>query len=253
MDKYQELFTALADWDPREFTRVPGSVLYKIEVPAHTFTNVIASFGNDRFVEVTARDYFSEELAAITLRFVLDRVASQDLNRDLQILQGFHCPGFKFDAVGLLGLDASGQSFADYQTGKTCTAFPMFRCEFTGDETAKLIDSIRHEGLCTIDWQRRPFPKLKMAFRTSSLKSERWGLGSLSLAFRVIEAMVGTDGSWIKLENFQGDKLSVRWRKSAFEILSNEEQTTCDFKTVTSTLEQFAVGANDGYFDWENS
>ena len=111
--------------------------------------------------------------------------------------------------------------------------------------------SIRFDtrGLCTIDGKRRPFPKLKMEFRTASLRSERWGLGSLPLALRVIEAMVGVEGSWIKLENFQGDKLSLWWSKSVFETVCNQEKTSCDYKAVTAMLEHFAVGINYGCFD----
>ena len=41
MVKYRELLTVLADWDPREFERIPGSVLCKIEVPAHSYTPML--------------------------------------------------------------------------------------------------------------------------------------------------------------------------------------------------------------------
>src|SRR5262249_37378461 len=93
-------------------------------------------------------------------------------------------------------------------SSRTCEVFPMFRCEFSGEETCELIDLIRHDFVVTIDWKRQPSPLVYLRFRNTKTgirsTGNTMGLTSADCFFEQLHELAGED-SFIEAKNYKGE------------------------------------------------
>lgn len=205
-----------------------GLWTFQVSTPAHRFTTVVGSLPGGALAALTARDQFSVDLA----RSLFARLRSEGqypLPRALTVLDGFHCPGFTFDSVGVIGPTAHDDFVAESSLlhDHTLAVFPMYRCEFSGDEAADEVRLVRRISVVTIDWNRLPSPKVKMSYcnpRTkSSSRGRSLGLTTEDVAFREIRNAEGVVGAFLELENFRHERCQIRARLSDFEVGFGDE------------------------------
>jgi len=195
-----------------------GSRAYRWETrtPRQSFSTVVASLTHGGwYLAMVVRDWFDEGLAGAILRFVDGAEERLDLGEVSQILTGFHHEPFGFDAVMLLSPRAHKQFLprSEQLHARTLEAFPIFRCEFTGDEPADVIELIRHRFVSTVDWRREASPQVHLRFfnaRTGVRSTgARMGLASLgSLEFE-LRTLTDASGSFIEIRNFLGEECRV--------------------------------------------
>src|SRR5262249_48856665 len=116
--------------------------------------------GTDAFLLISARDSFDEELCRTIFKLVEARATDVSLEREVTILEGFHREGYPFDAVLLLS-GSCQRAFATVDEEldrRTVAAFPIARCEFTGNEIPEDIDQIRRQGPEIVKWKRELHP-----------------------------------------------------------------------------------------------
>ena len=195
-----------------------GTRAYRLDdrTPAHSFTTVIAALtGGECCLTMTARDWFDEGLALAILTFVDSAEDRLTLGEVSQIITGFHHDHHGFDAVMLLGPRAhqAFQTRNERLHSLTLEAFPIFRCEFSGNEPAELVDLIRHHFVSTVDWKREASPQLRLRFhntRTGVRSTGReLGLARPSTLETQLRQLTDAPGSFIEVGNFLGEQCRV--------------------------------------------
>ena len=225
-----DLAHELSEHNPTPFESVPGAYIYHDQTPAHRFTTVVAPIDNGKHcLALASRDFFDQKLAKSVLAFLFNRLNSLSPKNPLRIVEGFTCEGFSFDSVAVLSPSAGNQFEHENESlnKKTHVAFPMFRCELSGNEPPDLVDLIRHDFLPSLDWRRQPCPKILMAFWNPKTKirstRRKPSLTTLQNALTEIENSVGVEKAWIDLENYRGRLLRIKWTQHCFTAIRSEE------------------------------
>jgi hypothetical protein len=247
-----ELARHLEDLNPEEFASIPNAIQYQDRTPAHRFFTVIVPTSDKRhFVVLPARDFFDEHLATEVLLFALKREDSLSLGQPVRVLEEFVASGYSFDSVAVLSPSCAKQfeHQNEFLNERSFVTFPMYRCELTGDESAELVDLIRHEFLPSLDWKRVVCPKISMSFNNKSTRvkssQKKVGLATLSSVLTEIENLFEAEKSWVRLENFLHQRCEVVWNGERFEVKLDHGSVEFDTKAVIDFVKKFAMRGLD--------
>jgi hypothetical protein len=223
MTKTINLAEELSEHDPAPYPDIPGAYIYHDQTPSHQFTTVVAPILEGEYcVVLSSRDCFDEGLATTALTFVLNLYSTLYVRKPLIIIEGFSCQGYSFDSVAILSPSAANQYEHENAllNKRVFVAFPIYRCELAGNESNDLIDLIRHDFLPSLDWKRSPCPKVLMSFHNAKTKVSSTGirprLTTVQDVLAEIENLFGAEGSWIKLENYRGQRCRIEWTKDIY-------------------------------------
>jgi hypothetical protein len=212
MNMPPDLQQELPDHTLESFPAVPGAYVYRDQTPAHSFVTVIAPASDTQwFLALTARDFFDEALAANIVDFVRSRWQSVSPERSIFIIEGFHYAGYDFDSVAVLSPKCGNIFEHENQelSLRTFVSFPIFRCEFSGQETCDLIDMIRHDFVSTLNWKRRVSPQVYVRFRNNRTgvgsTGKKLGLTSTDILFEQLHDLTGDNSSFIDVKNYKGE------------------------------------------------
>jgi hypothetical protein len=237
---------------PAEF--LPFTYLFLRQTPAHSFVTVIAPVLDGRnFLLLTARDIFDEKLAKRVIEFVSERQTLLDLSITIRILEGFCHPGYSFDTVVVLGPEAHRKFQVENKSlhARSFEVFPAFRCEFTGSESADLIDEVRHVCVDTLDWKRSPSPQVYIRFQNARTKAgtigAKWVLTKIDPIFHELQVLTDHAGSFVELMNYKGQ--TCRLIVKGENYLANSPQADHDVliprDQIKSWVEHFLVEGNN--------
>jgi hypothetical protein len=223
---------------------------FEIETPAHRFTNVVAVLDRERYLGLVARDSFDPQLAASVIQFVRDRQAEIVPTNPVAILERFHHQGCLFDCV----LVVSPQANVLYQTesptlhSRSFEAIPIYRCEFSGDETPELFRLVRSDFVPTLDWRRSPAPRIWMSFRDAASGVRSTGhkpsLAALDQAIYQIHQLPLAEDSWVQIDNYlaEGARLSFRGREYVIESTAVDTRAVPESEIDSWTRQFLTVG-----------
>jgi hypothetical protein len=204
---------------------VAGAFWYHDETPAHHFTTVVAPILESEYCLVLpSRDSFDENLAVSALNFVREHESCLSVETPLVILEGFTSRNGSLDCMAVLSPAAARQYEHEHEllSERSFVAFPIYRCELSGDETAELIDLIRHDFLPSLDWTRSPHPKVLMSFQNAKTGTRssrtRPGLATMQNVLEEIEDLDGAEDSWILLVNYAAQQVRIEWAGDQFAI-----------------------------------
>jgi hypothetical protein len=198
---------------------IEGCWYYKNETPAHAFHNVIKQANvpsKEVVISVTARDFFDRTYALNIIAFVEAKLRRFSPSQPLSVLDSFQAHGdFKFDSIGMITSEAHTlfKRESPLLHPHTLVVYPMFRCEFSGKEDSETIVAMRRDFIATIDWKRPRRCKILARYRNS-----KTGTGTLDkhrvlenqeTLFREIAELTPKEGSFIEIENYQGDVLEM--------------------------------------------
>ncbi|WP_452229000.1 hypothetical protein [Lacinutrix sp. MEBiC02404] len=92
------------------------------------------------------------------------------------------------------------------------TAFPIYECEFSGNESGNELSFLRRNMITTINWRRKPSPIVKMKFKNLStgVKStgNKFNYFSKSDFFNEIKSLRKT-GSFIEVKNYKNEHCKI--------------------------------------------
>lgn len=106
----------------------------------------------------------------------------------------------------------------DSKRANLVLGLPVHRCEFSGDESIEEFVFMRRHTISTLDWRRRPEPKVQMRFDNPRT---RGGTGNDAIVakydslIREIRNLSGVSNGFIECAN---------WRGSVIEVLSPQDQ-----------------------------
>lgn len=241
-----DLSKELSSKNAAPFPRLSGALIYYDETPSHRFTTVIAPIlGGDYCVALPSRDSFDETLAAAILSFLVQRESCFSANLPLRLLDNFSCPKYFFNTIAALSPKAARQFEHDNRSlsDRAFVAFPIFRCELSGDESPDLLEEIRHGFLPSLDWSRSPCPKVIMAYHNmKNMASSRPRIAKLSTVIFEVEQLQDAEDSWIELENYQKRRCRIVWANGRYILeFSGNELATNDKSSITKMILAFLI------------
>ena len=242
-----DLAKELVHKKPIPFLPVPGSFKYCDKTPAHTFTTfVMPVLAGQYCVALPSRDSIDERLATAILTFIDSRNNLLSIQSNLILLELFNCPGFSFDTIAVLN-PASAKQYEhenENMNKRAFVAFPLFRCELSGNESPDLIDLIRHDFLPTLDWNREPCPQISMSFLNTRTKARskrvRPSLTDMQNVLSEIDNLLDADGSWIKIDNYAGRQCRILSSTHNYVVeFPGQEAKQLDKSTLIKLLSGF--------------
>ncbi len=236
------------------FTPLPGAVKFTGRTPLHQFATYILPWDDGNwFAAFSCRDSIDDDLAALVLRFVDGRKRLFEESTPLTILDGFHAPGYGFDCVAVLSPTAANHFRAQSAalSKRTFVVFPIFRCEFVGDETVDCIWVMRHDTVTTVDMKRSPSPAFTMYFENKKIgiksTQQEPALTRLGFLIRQLEQMDGADGSLVDLQNYRNEKCSLLVDEGKFKVSTERHPENAMHLSLAETrdwLLHFLCGEN---------
>jgi hypothetical protein len=226
--------------------RDPDLWKFSNTTPSHSFTTYLRLLRNGGLcLAVGARDFTDDALASEVAAFVAERETGLSDIAAITVFQAFNAEGYSFDSIGLLSPASAGrfQSISKELDRVTFVAFPMFRCEFSGDESSNLIKEMMHETVSTLDWKRPPSPAARIQFRNTQTgvrsPGENYHLVSLRTAMRHLTDMEGANGSYISVVNFAKSRARVDVEDDLFRLTSSENTETHSDRVGLSIARQW--------------
>lgn len=126
---------------------------------------------------------------------------------------------FRFSSMLLADSDYhayfKGRLDAQRQTLTLC--LPVHECEFSGDESIDEFFAMRRDFVSTLDWGRKPTPKIRLRFANPDTKGGTKNgsvLAKYSTVLREMDSLQGVGSGFLELENY---------RKQILEVLSPDE------------------------------
>src|SRR5262245_44422561 len=131
---------------------------------------------------------------------------------------------------------------------RTVTAFPIGRCEFTGNEIPEDIEQIRRQGPEIIKWKRELHPFALLRSRNEerdpiTLGSKKPYYLSESSVIEHILDLPEDQSSFVEVENFLGQHVRIVVRGGKFAIAFGARQAYA--KKVKFGAEQVVVAKAD--------
>jgi hypothetical protein len=179
-------------------------------------------------------------------------------DRAFEVIEGCNSVRPRFDSIGIFSKEVH-ELYADLVTARlsVLVVFPMARCEFSGDESVKMINAMRRDFICTLDWNRTPAPKILMAMENTHTESRTRGKGRqlalLSTLQREVALLSGAPGSWLEVENYRhavccfsassdSDQIDVRTKVEIVHVDADEAvKAATSFVSVGDTEETFVA------------
>lgn len=249
MVESNDLRQQLDKYNGRPFGLVPGAFCYRTKTPRHEFGVYLLPIPSAaRCLVSVCRDFFDESLAASGLQFVSKRVEELDGGKAILIFNDFVHFGYGFDAVGVISPNAARQFASENPqlSERTFVCFPMFRCEFVGDEDAATVSQMRHDIVPTLNWTRDASPVVRMRFvnAATGVRSTAPGLGitSVDFMFTQLQQMGGAFGSFMEIENYERIRCTISVQGEGFWISGGHDRDGIlvgDYIELRDWLRQF--------------
>jgi hypothetical protein len=234
----------------RQLSSVKETYSFEAKTPAHLFTNVIADLTDgQRYLALVARDSFDQDLASALIGFVRKHYPELRQSIPCQILSGFKYEGAKFDCILAINPNAHGLYVKESPRlhELTIEAIPIYRCEFSGDETVEILQLARRKYVDTLDWRREPSPRVWLAFSDVAMgvrsTGHKLGLTTKKDAILKVRRVAESSESWVELENYAGQHVRITFRDSGYAIESKtlKLSVTIDRSAIDEWIEHFLL------------
>ncbi|AZF13707.1 hypothetical protein [Pseudomonas sp. R3-18-08] len=194
---------------------------------------------------VISQDFFDDALAEIIVNSV-SVISSTDKPLILPITAGKHSSSL-FTHIIILPQNYHGyMKSAGIDRGDLYWCIPIFRCEFSGEESVEEFMSMRVHFVPVLDWKRAIRPKVKVYFdnpKTGAGADETRVLVQYLTLLQEVDNLEGVSNGFIELENYKGEVVEILSPvKSEFILILNREDETAMSKDVLKThLDEFVM------------
>lgn len=153
-----------------------------------------------------------------------------------------------FDAIALVSAQAHAlfQTFDAGLNAATTVVFPVYRCEFAGDEPADIVRLIRRDFLPSLEWDRAPHPKILAAFDNPKLgmgsKSTKLKMAGLADVLSILKSMDGCHAAWLRIQNWMGEVMVIEFRDGYLcQRSGRAEMAVVDGEAAAERVQDFCV------------
>jgi hypothetical protein len=212
--------------DVTKYSLAPRAWKLVRKMPTETIQEVVTFDAKETFLFVTsANDGFSDQLAVAILA-TLQRHRDKALAADpLALIDGLEDPRGRFGTLAVLSKSAARKYLEPSLAKITQIAFPIYRCELSGDEDAELLKLMIGRYIRILEWNRKPNPVTWMKFvnTKTAIRSINKNLG-LAMAddlYEQVSSMRKT-GSFVEVMNFKKQRMRIEADKGRCHVSFDE-------------------------------
>ncbi|MBP1127128.1 MULTISPECIES: hypothetical protein [Pseudomonas] len=220
-----------------------GHYFFQHKLPKVTYNYCLKS-SSDRDVLNVSEDVDDREFAAE----VLDQAPSllSPSKPNIYKLAGNEY-GFTHAIAVPCTYHASLKGRLEPKRGKLFLCVPIYRSEFSGDETESEFKEMMTRMIPVFRWKRSACPKLKVYFdnpKTGSGTYENGALLKFPTFISEVENLNGVVNGFIEVTNYKGEVLEVLSpRKDVYTLIRNRtDEDSMDLPKLLQKLSEFAEG-----------
>lgn len=121
---------------------------------------------------------------------------------------------------------------------------PIFRCEFSGNESFKEFDSSAHHIVGIYNWHRTREPKISVYFdnpRTGGGTYKKGAIVRLGVLIAEIDNLSGVSDGFIEITNYRNEVIEVLSPSEGHYVLirNRQDEEAMDRASVISAVEKF--------------
>lgn len=194
----------------KEVSSLPGCLFYDFTTPAHRFGNYVLRYRGQALLVPTRDQSFNQR--PVKLLRDLTKTELIDFDFPFQVFDNIEISGTSFECAARISPEYHDmlKHLSLKLHEQTHVVFPMFRCEFSGDESPEIVRLMRKDLVPTLDWSRTPAPKIMMSYANTLTKARSKGMGlglaGYSTLIREINnlRLPDSDGSYVTARNYLG-------------------------------------------------
>ena len=207
---------------------------------------VFATLTGDGYLfQITMRDHFDEYLARSVLLYGLEN-KSRIVDATSKLLPEFSCPPYEFESVVALSPRVHKvyeSEFPDLNPF-TYVLFPAYACEFTGDETAEILQWVKRY-LPRVDMKRDPWPQAMRYERDGDGKASKVPIKPDSLKATVLGLKWRQPGEVLMFENFRRQTYSICLVESRYHITIGDIEKVASEDEILELLNRIVVDGEE--------
>jgi len=131
---------------------------------------------------------------------------------------------------------------------KTTVCFPIYNCEFKGDEPSNEIMLLRRDFVSTVNWNRDPSPKIRFRFDNPKTKAgtigKKFGLIKLDVVENEIKNLSGVEDGFMDIFNFNDFYIKICSPNKNYYVIYNKSDESIfsgDIRLSLNVIKRFLI------------
>ena len=218
---------------------------FQLETKTYVINYWLKARGDNSKLLVISQDFIDDALAEIIVESV-PVLSLTDKPLIFPITAGEHSSSL-FSHVIVFPQNYHGyMKDVGVERGELYWCVPIFRCEFSGEESVEEFMSMRVHFVPVLDWKRTIRPKVKVYFdnpKTGAGADENRVLVKYMTLLQEVDNLEGVSNGFIELENYKSEVVEILSpAKSEFILILNREDEIAMSKDVLKThLDEFVM------------
>lgn len=202
------------------------------KTPAFIFTHYLNfSLLEGHIIKVSIRGEMEVELVYEFLKSIDKYINVECANRIAKITKIAY-KETNFDAMLFIPspYHTSFSTYSDRLHQKTIDVFPIYNCEFSGDESPDTVKFLRQDIVSTVNWNREKSPKIKLRYKNNKTKSgtigrklylDKWN----NLSHELNSLQDCTDSSsFVEVENYKNEYIHISILSINVLVIRNKKE-----------------------------
>jgi len=205
---------------------------YSNKTPAFIFTHYLNfSLLEGHIIKVSIRGEMEVEAVYEFLKSI-DKYINAECAKRIVKITNIAYKETNFDAVLFIpsSYHTSFATYSDRLHQKTIDVFPIYHCEFSGDESPDTAKFLRQDIVSTVNWNREKSPKIKLRYKNNKTKSgtigrelylDKWN----NLSHELNSLQDCTDSSsFIEVENYKNEYIHISILSINVLVIRNKKE-----------------------------
>ncbi|KAF2334672.1 hypothetical protein [Flavobacterium ginsenosidimutans] len=212
---------------------VPKWYCYRVVTPIYVFTHFINfSSIKGKLLLLIVRGELSEKKICEFLKIVDENNKNIQFDKFVKLNNIFYN---EMEMNGIAFLPYKYHSIFETQDKdlylNTIVTFPIYNCEFNGNESSEEVKLLRRDIVSTIDWDREVSPIIKIRYNNlktgSRTRGNKFYFVSLNVVLNELDNLQNDDfpDSFVELENYKDEYIHVSALNSSVFLIVNKNRT----------------------------
>ena len=218
---------------------------FQLETKTYVINYWLKARGDNSKLLVISQDFIDDALAEIIVDSV-PVLSLMDKPAVFSVAAGEHSSSLFTHIIVFPQNYHGAMKDAGMDRGDLYWCVPIFRCEFSGEESVEEFISMRVDCVPVLDWKRTIRPKVSVYFdnpKTGAGADEARVLVKYLTLLQEVDNLEGVSNGFIELENYKGNVVEILSpAKSEFILILNREDETAMSKDVLKAhLDEFVM------------
>jgi len=205
---------------------------YSNKTPAFIFTHYLNfSLLEGHIIKVSIRGEMEVEAVYEFLKSIDKYINAECVKRIVKITNIAY-KETNFDAMLCIPslYHTSFATYSDRLHQKTIDVFPIYNCEFSGDESPDTVKFLRQDIVSTVNWNREISPKIRLRYKNHKTKSRTTGRklhldkwNNLLHELNILQDCTDSS-SFIEVENYKNEYIHISILSIHILVIRNKKE-----------------------------